>query len=172
MIITELNGGLGNQMFQYAIGRSLSLKNKSLLKLDISNFNTYKLRKYELFNFCIEENLIESSKYQDAKGIRKIEWFFHKVKNKIIYRNMNYFREKQFCFDQDVLNIGNNTYLSGYWQSEKYFKDNDIQIRKDFLLKTPLSNNSNEIKYKITQAKIPISLHIRRGDYVSNLKTK
>ena len=45
MIVTELNGGLGNQMFQYAIGRNLAIKNQTELRLDISTFDEYKLRK-------------------------------------------------------------------------------------------------------------------------------
>ena len=53
MIIAKITGGLGNQMFQYALGRVLSLKNNTELKLDISAFETYKLHQYSLEKLSI-----------------------------------------------------------------------------------------------------------------------
>ena len=61
MIITELNGGLGNQMFQYALGRRLAIENNTVLKLDTSIFDTYNLRKYELCHFNITEKFLSKS---------------------------------------------------------------------------------------------------------------
>ena len=57
MIVTKLIGGLGNQMFQYVVGRHLAMKNDSVLKLDISGFNDYRLRTYDLSCFNIQENI-------------------------------------------------------------------------------------------------------------------
>ena len=49
MIIIKLIGGLGNQLFQYSLGRSLSIKNNDTFKLDLSDFtkeNPCSLRTY------------------------------------------------------------------------------------------------------------------------------
>ena len=59
----------------------------------------------------------------------------------------------------------------GYWQSEKYFKENKDAIRKEFSLKSPLSPKAQEASAKIARAKCSVSLHVRRGDYVSDAKT-
>ncbi len=59
MIVVKLIGGLGNQMFQYALGRHLALKNNTELKLDITGFEEYKLHAYSLRdskrNICIPQ---------------------------------------------------------------------------------------------------------------------
>ena len=57
MIVVKLIGGLGNQLFQYAVGRHLAEIHKTTLKSDISGFETYKLHKYCLSHFNVQENL-------------------------------------------------------------------------------------------------------------------
>ena len=57
MIISKLIGGLGNQMFQYAIGRYLSYKNKCQFKLDTRGFERYKLHEYNLHYFKISADI-------------------------------------------------------------------------------------------------------------------
>lgn len=55
MIISKICGGLGNQMFQYAIARAMALRNHGIFKLDISFYAQQSLRRYELGEFYIEE---------------------------------------------------------------------------------------------------------------------
>ena len=63
MITVNIIGGLGNQMFQYAFGYAVSKENNTKIRLDLSGFNSYELRYYELGLFNIEENLELKSKY-------------------------------------------------------------------------------------------------------------
>ena len=183
MVITKIQGGLGNQMFQYAIGRHLAYLNKTELRLDLSFYNQIPKnntqRKYLLGNFNITGkplNLSEEKKVKIknlhnrpflTKIIRKI------LKNieekKPIYKR-KYIREPHFHFCPDVLKARNKTiYLYGHWQSEKYFKNIENIIRKEFTLKNGLSNEAKNILEKIQKTN-SVSIHIRRGDYVENKK--
>lgn len=182
MIIVKLMGGIGNQMFQYAIGRKLSLKNRIPLKLDISDYskNDY-LRSYMLDIFNIEaaiatteeiESLVGKTFYSKNKIFMKLNnAYISFFKKTTIQNNKNIYREKNFHFDSNLLNISSNVYLHGYWQNENYFLDIKDFLKKDFTLKKPLSSASNILKKKIVN-NVSVSLHIRRGDYLSNPKTK
>lgn len=68
MIIVKLVGGLGNQLFQYAAGRRLSILHKTTLKLDVSHFDYYKLHAYSLKQFRIEEVLATSEEIAKLTG--------------------------------------------------------------------------------------------------------
>src|SRR3989344_4310539 len=77
--------------------------------------------------------------------------------------------EKAPGFDPAVLEIPNNRYLDGYWQSEKYFRDKSDLIKKEFTLKNGLGKTAQKRTEKIQETD-SISIHVRRGDYISNLK--
>ena len=53
MVIVRLNGGLGNQMLQYAAGRAVAHRNQTRLKLDVSAFKRDAARSYRLHHFDI-----------------------------------------------------------------------------------------------------------------------
>jgi hypothetical protein len=171
-VITELLGGLGNQLFQYAIGRRIAELNKMDLKLDISQFQEYKLRKYRLGNFRIRENF---STAEDAENIivnRNINKFYLNCPVFRPNKRIMLIREKWrgFDYNQRYLSIRNNIYLSGYWQSEKYFREIASIIRKEFQLKDRPSEPSRKIA-EVIESCDSVNLHIRRGDYVSNPET-
>ena len=164
MIISKLKGGLGNQMFQYAIGRQLSLLNKDNLFLDkealLNNTNLiYTKRDYELNIFKL------SSKDLNFNNLTK---FINKIKQKIKPRKI--IIESSSEYNESILKHTGNLLLDGYWQSEKYFKNIEYQIREDFAFKNKPNEINANILEKIRQSN-SISLHIRRGDYVYNLNT-
>ena len=179
MIMVKIIGGLGNQMFQYATGRSIALKNNVELKLDISGFDVYKLHAYGLDKFNIVENIATEKEVKEftrwkidvRDNFKKYYQVLENTFNYVIpYYKRKYVRERDYPFDPDILKIKDNAYLDGYWGSEKYFLENESTIRKDFTVKqeSDLVNQSMAAKILDTNS---ISVHFRRGDYVSDPKT-
>lgn len=163
MIVVKMLGGLGNQMFQYAFAKVL-ICNGYEIKLDISVFQTYHLHGgFGLNHYNISVPI--ASKEELAPY--KIN-FLTKLKRKLKIPNKKIVEEKTLRFQKTLLTPPDSTYIHGYFQSEKYFKEIRADILLDFTLITPLSNYSESIKEKILGSKSSASIHIRRGDYVSN----
>jgi hypothetical protein len=80
---------------------------------------------------------------------------------------MEVISEWGYPFQLEILESPDNSYLVGYWQSEKYFKSVEPVIRKDFSFRTPLRGRNAELASAIETSEA-VSVHIRRGDYVSN----
>lgn len=176
MIITKLIGGLGNQMFQYAAGRRAALFNNVDLKLDITGYENQDgitPRKYMLHIFNIKEDFVNLKEIQRLKGARGNIFIrsFSRLKNKITpYYKQPYVRQKSFQFDPNILEISDETYLDGYWVSEKYFKDIQNTIHKEFAFREKPDKKNKRIIDHLKKLE-SVSIHIRRGDYVSDKKT-
>jgi hypothetical protein len=168
-------GGLGNQMFQYAMARALSLRTNTELKLDLSWFDSKTdgetNRSYELSNFFVTKNIATS------KELKQLKAYDNRVARRlqpIVSRLMpmswqTHIQEKYFHFDPAIFSIKKNAYLSGYWQSEQYFFDFMNVIRHDFMFNQSLNVENKRIAEKI-HAHNSVSLHIRRGDYVNKIQ--
>ena len=163
MIITKLIGGLGNQMFQYAVGRYLAYKNQTALKLDISSYKSDKKRHYSLDCFNIIENFALSSEIARFKK-RGISRLMEKFKP--YYRHSFIEEASNPCFDPSVLKISDNAYLEGYWQSEKYFKEIENIIHQEFTLKPKQQNATDKKLLQIIEKTESVAIHIRRKDYI------
>ncbi|MFJ7565835.1 alpha-1,2-fucosyltransferase [Herminiimonas sp. NPDC097707] len=173
MIIAKIIGGLGNQMFQYASARAQAIKKNSQLCLDISGFSNYKLHQgfelQRLFNLPYE--IATPKDISDALG-----WQSPAIVRRVIsqpycafLRHENFVAEPHFHYWPGIKNISDNCYLSGYWQSEKYFADLSVDIREDFRFLPILQGPNFELAKQLT-AETSVSVHIRRGDYINNPK--
>jgi hypothetical protein len=173
MVVVRIIGGLGNQMFQYAAGRRLAIKLCVELKLDISSYSEfYKLRSYDLGIFNIKENFATPKEVRQLTNISKNLFvrIFYRILRKQQKPSASYYKEKRFHFDPEVLQLSDGVYLDGYWQSEKYFTDIAKIIRQEFLVKIPQQAKDQELAELIGSCE-SVSLHIRRGDYVSDPRT-
>ena len=177
MIIVNLKGGLGNQMFQYAIGYCLSKKKGTPLYFDTRLMEEHKIkpsprnvpRDFDLDVFGIEKklvkkkDLIKTLHFSNNYRIRKLITI---ILDKF---NLFAFYEKKRIFDQRILKTNyKNLYLDGLWQSENYFKDyrNEILDIYNFdKIKRDKRNINflNKIKYKNS-----ICLNVRRTDFINN----
>lgn len=164
MIITKIHGGLGNQMFQYAAGKSLAVRNNAELKLDISYYKESDYRNYGLSFFNIQEDIASKEEIQKYKNT------WRKIFNKILppYQR-SVITNFQHQYDQNILRLKDNKYLHGYWQNEKYFIDIANIIKKEFTPKNAINPQVQEL-LKSHPSKNIVSLHIRRGDYLSSNK--
>lgn len=171
-VITRLYGGLGNQLFQYAAGRALAERLKVQLKIDISEFEIYPLRHFELNKFSINAEI--ATQKDVAHLVIKPSSFTRNVCRTAIKLglvcNRIPFKEKQFNYDELFEKIRHPICLDGYWQSEKYFKSAENKIRSELVLANELGDTSKTILSEIQQSP-SISLHIRRGDYVTSPST-
>ncbi len=171
MVIVRLMGGLGNQMFQYASARALAHRRRQEIFLDLSAFQTDSLRTYQLAPFRIVANQIDSLTVQRLTGYRQpgvggfLRRSFQYVKP--------YFKRSVVCqrvdlgFDAHFFAVPNTVLLIGYWQSEMYFADIAPMIRAEFSLRGSLSSASQAVG-QIIRGTNSISIHVRRGDYVSD----
>jgi len=172
MIIVKVIGGLGNQMFQYAAGRSLADRLSVSLKLDISGFREYDLRHYSLWALNISEELATDAEIAKATGRRlgRIRRGIHKFVPAVPAHSRRQIVQSSFAFEPQVLSAPDGTYLDGYWQCEKYFADCEERLRVEFSLRAPSRGQDIEVAEQI-RGQTSVSLHVRRGDYVSDVTT-
>ncbi len=174
MIISEIIGGLGNQMFQYAAGRALSLERNESLHLDVSGFVGYGLHQgFELERvFSCPTKIVNKMEICDI-----LRWQSLAVIKRILTRpNMIMLRRKEFVVEPhfhywpEINQTPQNCYLAGYWQSEKYFQVYASKIRAEFTFKLAMTDINAKLAEQISNVNA-VSLHVRRGDYVNNPKT-
>ncbi len=181
MILVKLQGGLGNQLFQYAAGRRLAEHNSVPLKLDISSFALQDKRMYELGNFAIQESFASPAEiagfkqYEKKNTPGKTAFSFSRITD-FVYNFLRadktkYATEWSAGFNPEILTLTDPCYLDGYWHSEQYFKESENTIRKEFALKKPLSPYYQKIADTISKAPAAVALHVRRGDFASEKVT-
>ena len=174
MIIIRIFGGLGNQMFQYAMGRAVAYRNNLELKLDISYFEKQTLRSYGLNHFNIQADIATKEEIQRFKLRREqlIARAVNKTRRILLpWYKQKVIKERGFLFDPDIMKIKGSMYLNGYWQSEKYFIDIADSIRREFTVKDRPDEVNTMLLERIDSANA-VSLHVRRRDYVSNPRTR
>ena len=144
-------GQLGNQMFQYAAAKGVASK------LDVP--------------FMIPNHRVL---FDDGIGNKYTILLFDafKLTSASLFGTLpteNYVQENGFTFNKDLFKIDKteNCSLYGFFQTEKYFKHIEKQIRKDFTFKDDIKNECDDLIKQFTN---PIALHIRRGDFVWNNK--
>lgn len=161
MIIVQLKGGLGNQMFQYAAAKQLAIAQGSPLKVDLSFLEAdakgYTKRELELDK--LEVNIDKASP-DEIEQLKRKGW-------ENLFKQ-TYIKEHKMGLFKTNLKINHSCYLSGYWQNEAFFKDIKNIIRNEFVFKKALNDDYfTDLQTRITTTN-SVSIHFRRGDYISN----
>ncbi|NWE45776.1 alpha-1,2-fucosyltransferase [Pseudomonas gingeri] len=171
MIISHIIGGLGNQMFQYAAARALSLELDSELLLDVSSFDSYPLHQgFELDRvFKVEASLARKEDVRKVLG-----WQQAPLINRVLKKSQfSKLRKKSLAIEPffqywaGIHSLPGSCYLSGYWQSELYFRKFSEVLREDFFFKSGMSRENIYFADRIHRVEA-VSVHIRRGDYINN----
>lgn len=159
MIIARLSDGLGNQMFQYAHGRALALRHGVPLRLDLSAYERDPKRRYGLDRFHTVQSFMtmeEAQRVITRPLDRTQTWWDQPV-----------VLEPHFHYTEDSLRIPASCYLIGFWQSERHFAGIGRLLRLEFTPTTPLVGANLDTARAIALSNA-VSLHVRRGDYVSD----
>ncbi len=166
MISVRLDGGLGNQLFQYAAGRALALRLDTELLLDTATLlhrsRDVTPRQLELNHFG------HSARLSTGAESRRSSWLHHIAPFSHLVSQWHTYVEKKNFYDSKFKHLPDNTFLVGYWQSFKYFENIAAELVKDFKPVAPLSHESKVVLKQI-EANTAVAVHIRRGDYVSRI---
>jgi len=166
-LIPRIFGGLGNQLFIYAAARRLALVNNAELVLDdVSGFvsdYSYK-RHFQLDHFninCRKANVAE--RLEPFSRVRR--YFMRKLSDNKSFEHRTYLQQEGVDFDQRLLHfkVRDTTYLEGYWQSEKYFKDVEDLIRQDLKITSPVDSLNLAMASQISSC-IAVAMHVRFFD--------
>ena len=175
MIIIRLIGGLGNQMFEYAMAKNLAIKNNCELKIDISwlnkEKNKFKMQDlYGLKHFNLKTEIATKEEIMKLKLFEGISGKLFKQVNKCLsYKYKRIVVEKAHEYMPKMKKTSDNTYIEfGYWSCYKYFEKIENKIKKEFSFKKEITNRNLKLVNKIKNNNSSISLHVRRGDYVNN----
>lgn len=165
MKIVRIIGGLGNQMFQYAF--YLALKNRyENVKLDISAYE----KEYKLHNGFELSNIFDLNFEIASKSeINKLKYrnnLFGKIQKKIL-RKKNEVNYVDTLYHPEVLDIKEDAYYNGYWNSEYYFLDIEDLVKRSFEFKNGLNDLNKKILNSILKEE-SVSVHVRRGDYLES----
>ena len=140
-MLVRLQGGLGNQMFQYAFGRSVA-----------------RVRNEEL--------LFEKRGDMDAPGSR-MAYSLGAFKTKVDFATNisgSPYEEPVFSYDKRVYTVPNGTHFIGYWQTEKYF-DSEF-VRTELSLANPVTAQTQRVEDDILAVSNSAFVHVRRTDYL------
>lgn len=168
-IITRLQGGLGNQLYQYATGRALATRLGRALFIDQRTIQPEApARQYDLGSFNVEENFVDGLNAFCTRWVgsvrlgRLFQMVFPTAK---AYRLI---RDREEGYDASIFEPhAGPIILHGYWQSFKYFEDIADSLRQEFRFRyAPDRENARMIE--LIESSASVSLHVRRGDYVSN----
>ncbi|MFA7658556.1 MAG: alpha-1,2-fucosyltransferase [Candidatus Gastranaerophilaceae bacterium] len=160
--IVKFNGGLGNQMFQRAFALALEKRTGVPAFMDMSFFEKKYARPYELNVFDTKIKTVDDFGTKFKLGLI---WSLRKKLNGKKFLGLNFYSEPHFEYDENLFKLSPNTYIEGFFQSEKYFKNIEKEVRADFRFKNLPDEENQKLIEKIGTTN-SISLHIRRGDYV------
>lgn len=174
VLIVFLIGGLGNQMFQYAFGKIIARKTNMELKLDISAYKHYKLHDGFVLNKYFKN---QTFLIADNKTIIKIGGIFAFLNNSLIDKFLGFYwkysldhkiiYEPNFNYWHNIFQITDSKYLKGYWQSFKYFNDNEEFVKSLFEFPREFEEKFLGFLSKLKSFNT-IAVHVRRGDFSEN----
>ena len=172
MNIIRMTGGLGNQMFQYALYLKLRALGREVKMDDRTQYEDPNARPIMLW--CFDISYLKASEREVNELTDGFMGPAHRIRRKIVGRKSLEYAEQSCNFDQQIL-TREPAYLTGYFQCEQYFEDIEEQVRSAFGfsdkiwdgLDNPLLERIKGYQKRIDES-LAVSVHIRRGDYLDN----
>ena len=166
MIVARIEGGLGNQLFQYAFGTQLAYQHNTELVLDLSSYASKPAHGYMLDRCSIRARELKSEERQRIPGR------YGEGKRSLLQalafagKELTRVRERPFGFSEKYMSAPDDSYLVGYWQSERFFRDVTTNIREQFRPAVSMSSETLRIRDRMLNSS-SIAIHLRRGDYIT-----
>lgn len=170
MKIVRINGGLGNQMFQYALFLALKFRfPEEEILVDYSLMKTYNVHNGLELDRVFGVPLPQASFRQlatltrpvyHAKLARVVDKLLPKRKSEII-------EAKDYTYNEEVFS-NKSLYYRGYWQNFRYFIDARDYICSQFRFAIPINDKSKAILEELKENNSTVSIHVRRGDYLKS----
>ena len=171
MIIAKPVGGLANQMAVYVAARALAVHHNVELKLDLSGLACDTKRVYELNKLNINADLANDEEITAITGTAKGlgHWFREKLRKRgFLFGN---YKERSTQYDEAFFKLPANIVLQGNFHSCRYAASIRELLIKEFTVTAPLSQQTLAWQNKIEKC-TAVAVHIRRGDYASEPKTR
>jgi hypothetical protein len=168
MVIVRLNGGLGNQLFQYATGRALAHRMNAELKVDLVVLNRDPRRGYGLQYFEIAASTAtpqEAARLSGPTG--RLGRMYRSLNRLLPCRWRTVVSDRHSACDITKARFARGVYLIGYWQREKYFRAIEFLLRRELTVRGQPDARNRGMLELISQTQ-SVSLHVRRGDYVAD----
>ncbi len=172
MIVVKLMGGLGNQMFQYAFGRAISIQYQTSLFFDLDFFEEVKNGKDTIStprNY--EISIFPNARVDVASQQLKNKLIGNKYMNFIRYKlgitKKSIYYEVDPQYNEEINSLKLPLYLIGYWQSWNYFSRIENIIRHEFKFNyEQIGMRNEELLDNIRSDRSSVALHVRRTDYL------
>lgn len=158
MIFVDMMGGLGNQLFQYATARSLSIDKKSDFLMNLDDYNNEDAKNVDHVDFKLNHFNIDYKKQIDKQGIEgysDVQTIVEPLSSTNFSKFINF---KDFS---------GNIHLKGYWQDERYFKHNEHIIKQELKVITPPNAKNKKLLNEISESN-SVCISFRRGEYLDS----
>lgn len=173
MIVVNLKGGMGNQMFQYAAGYALAKKlgcelkidERYLLERELKPSPGYTIRRYDLDVFGIPKKQATAAELKEF-GLANGSWKYRALKTLMLSKFSSKYQYEQKFGASIKTPTGAVGYLDGYWQSEDYFADCKEDIKKLFCISGSENPEVNELADTLPND--AVCVNVRRGDFVGS----
>ncbi len=165
MIMIQMAGGLGNQMFYYALYRAFAERGCDVCIEDFTHYEEigrYDNNLEKIFPLTYRKTT--RAEYNRLTDSSLLPW--KRIKRKVFGRKQKIYKEKDaITYEADVFFLKDSC-LEGYWQSERYFENIKALIRKDFSFDWKQFSEKACLMKKRMEESLSVSIHVRRGDYL------
>ncbi len=174
MIITKLQGGLGNQLFQYAAGRALAARHRVSLWFETgfyekpSHRGLSEPRAFLLAHLCCSGQVLDRRTGAILRVLTRRPKVGRLARLTFGPGFPRPYRERHFHYDPDFHALPSSVLLEGYWQSERYFHSIETKIRDEIKprSRSVVATCQRFLGEVRRRASVVVSVHVRRGDYV------
>ncbi len=164
-VVVRLQGGLGNQLFQYAFGRAMAIRSGVDLVLDtVAGFprDPYR-RSYALAPLAVKCDTLPESRAFASPGGRLSVRLGRSLAQLVPLGQRRYVYESDAaCWDPAVSNlrIQRRTYFDGFWQHEEYFRDARDRLLEELSLRSPPADACRAVAERLSQPE-SVAIHVR-----------